>query len=141
MRDLVDAIRLPATDPDASLNVREVRRYVREVLAPDAEGINLGDIDVVTSEIATNALLHTRSGKPGGGLRVAVFSNAERVRLEFEDDGGAETVPSIPDSVAESGRGLMIVRELADAWGIWQQESPQREVTVWVEVLRRPRNV
>ncbi|WP_148108643.1 ATP-binding protein, partial [Actinomadura sp. WAC 06369] len=75
------------------MDVREVRRRVRCELQRHGEDSGNGDVDVMVSEIATNALLHTASGRPGGGVDVVVRAAADRVRVEITDDGGAATLP------------------------------------------------
>lgn len=121
------------------LGVRDVRRYVRETvvaaLAGRVHGFDLGDVDLMVAEIVTNAVLHSDSGRPGGGVRVSVLVSAERIRVEVQDDGGARTRPMIPaqrGKWAESGRGLMVVHGLADACGSFTGAAGC--VTVWFEV-------
>ncbi|GLZ13015.1 ATP-binding protein [Actinomadura sp. NBRC 104425] len=117
------------------VDVRAVRRFVREAVS-SGSSVDLGDVDLLTAEIATNAVRHTASGKPGGGVWVTVLSAPERVRVEIQDDGGADTLPEIPagDEWGESGRGLLLVSELAHAWGVKVTGDGQRQVTVWFEV-------
>jgi anti-sigma regulatory factor (Ser/Thr protein kinase) len=114
--------------------VRGVRRFVRSVLAALGSRVDLGDVAVMVSEVATNAYRYSASGKPGGGVRVAVLGAAGRVRVEIQDDGGAVTVPAIPAEAGVRGRGLLLVQELSDAWGYRVDESGDRRVTVWFEV-------
>lgn len=78
-----------------------------------------GEVLVCVSELATNAFLH--GVPPGRGFRVQVWlNNAGLLRLEVHDSG--DGVPRIPDAGAdadgESGRGLLLVSELADTWGV-----------------------
>ncbi|WP_170177691.1 ATP-binding protein [Thermomonospora umbrina] len=114
------------------MDVREVRRFVRKRL--DGTGVDAADLSVVVSEVATNAVTHSLSGKPGGRLRVAVLVARDRVRLEFTDDGGLPGRPKGPDGAEEGGRGLLIVAGLTDAWG-WDVGDDGR-TTVWVDMLR-----
>ncbi|HEX2315236.1 MAG TPA: ATP-binding protein, partial [Thermomonospora sp.] len=95
---------------------------------------DMGDIDLVASEIVTNAVTHSASGGPDGRLLVSVLVARDRVRLEFTDDGGAFTRPGIPPCPDEGGRGLLIVSGLADMWG-WDVGGDGR-LTVWAELLR-----
>jgi anti-sigma regulatory factor (Ser/Thr protein kinase) len=130
----VEAVRFPAEEvsPDARVNVREVRAYLREVLT--GAGVDLGDMDLMAAEIVTNAVRHTASGRPGGQVRVAVIATDERVRVEITDQGGTETEPCIPPYPVLGGRGLLIVQELAARWD-WSRGRDGR-TTVWFEMPR-----
>jgi two-component sensor histidine kinase len=117
-----------------ALDVRAVRAFVGQTLRPVTDRIDLADVDLMTAEIATNALRYSASGHPGGGLWVTVLRSADRVRLEFQDDGGAKTVPTVRADHGESGRGLLLVAGLSAAWGYEIGENGQRRITVWFEV-------
>src|SRR5262249_4773680 len=81
------------------------------------------------SELATNAVLHGRSGRPGGRVAVRAMLRAGRVRVEVEDEGG----PWRPGGGqnGQSGRGLAIVGQLASRWG---RDDYSGRRTVWFEV-------
>jgi anti-sigma regulatory factor (Ser/Thr protein kinase) len=75
------------------------------------------DVDLVVSELVTNALLHTGAGEGG----------EEKIRLELDLSGGRLTcrvvdsspLPPMPEEAAdtaESGRGLVLVEALAAEW-------------------------
>jgi anti-sigma regulatory factor (Ser/Thr protein kinase) len=131
----VAATRIGCGEGDwVGVNPREVRAYVREVLA--SEAVDLDDIELMTSEIATNAGRHSRSGTAGGGLWVTVLRSPDRVRVEFQDDGGGNSAPDIPKSAAETGRGLQIVDALSSSWGWSVGADGARRITVWFEVER-----
>ncbi|WP_176611404.1 ATP-binding protein [Actinomadura sp. WMMB 499] len=129
--------------PGKKLDVREVRARVRRTLAGAlggrTVGFDLDDIDLMVCEIATNAVRHTASGEPGGGIRVTVMVTASstRLRVEVQDDGGAAHVPGIPSRTfewSESGRGLLVVDGLAHDWGTAVDRDGRG--TVWFEVVR-----
>jgi anti-sigma regulatory factor (Ser/Thr protein kinase) len=96
------------------------RRLVAEVLAVAGSCPAADDAALVVDELAANAVEHTRSGK-GGEIRVTVAAApCEWVLILVGDDGPDEgTVPAIPAqrSSAESGRGLLLVAALSDAYG------------------------
>ncbi|MBF9073676.1 ATP-binding protein [Streptacidiphilus fuscans] len=79
------------------------------------------DAILLLSELATNAVVHTASTRMLCG---AALLPDGRIRVEVHDDTPARcTLPSVPDAAdacgdEESGRGLFIVQQLADAWGI-----------------------
>jgi anti-sigma regulatory factor (Ser/Thr protein kinase) len=70
---------------------------------------------LVVSEFVTNAVVHTGSTvisctlQLGGGL----------LRVEVTDQGTGRTSPVIRHAAADEvcGRGLMLVNEIAEAWG------------------------
>ncbi|MEU5213151.1 ATP-binding protein [Streptomyces sp. NPDC020742] len=95
--------------------VGEVRRELRQLLsrwtAPG--GGELTEVaTLLTSELVTNALVHAEGGA------VVTARVGDRLRVEVRD--GTPGRPEIPTPTTEdtSGRGLMLVRALADAWGI-----------------------
>ncbi|WP_046472008.1 ATP-binding protein [Allosalinactinospora lopnorensis] len=77
------------------------------------------------SEAFANAVEHTRSGGPGGRVVRALHVPAPgRVRLVIVDDGATATAPRVPRQrtareweTAEHGRGLLLIDNLASAWG------------------------
>ncbi|MEU8505673.1 ATP-binding protein [Streptomyces brevispora] len=74
------------------------------------------DIKLCVSELATNALLH--GVPPGREFSVGIHRGEELVRLEVRDSGPGLPVVQQPGDDACSGRGLHLVRELADDFGV-----------------------
>ncbi|WP_405931578.1 ATP-binding protein [Streptomyces sp. NBC_00827] len=90
----------------------------------------LETVELLASEVIANAVLY--SAAP---CDVAVTRTDERLRVEVTD-----TDPSLPSAVEagpndESGRGLLLVDALADAWGM-QPEPPGK--TTWFEITPEP---
>ncbi|WP_435057718.1 ATP-binding protein [Streptomyces sp. bgisy060] len=80
---------------------------------------NTGDIRLVVSELATNALTHGSDSEHGFLVRLEPDDGG--VRLEVHDSRDLHqplTGPACPDPEAETGRGLVIVDALAARWGI-----------------------
>lgn len=77
------------------------------------EGELADSLALVTSELASNAVLHARTpfvvrvGEVDGQVRVSVFDHSVRL---------PERRPLGPDAV--TGRGLAIIESLADVWGV-----------------------
>ncbi|GAA3739263.1 ATP-binding protein [Salinactinospora qingdaonensis] len=83
------------------------------------------------SELATNALRHTRSGTPDGVYTLLAERFPTGLRLTCRDDGDLGTDrfrvtaerrhlspdPAGYDPQSESGRGLLLVDALSTAWG------------------------
>ncbi len=119
--------------PPQSTSVAEARRLVRSLLASSREAgraANAALADtaaVVVSELVTNALLHA-------GTPIVLAGRIEedrRLRLEVEDGGRHLPVPRHYASTAGTGRGLRLIEELSEAWGV---EQHARGKTVWCVV-------
>jgi serine/threonine-protein kinase RsbW len=108
------------TFPGRPQQARLVRRFVAFLLedCPHAD-----DAVQAVAELAGNALIHTRSGRPGGTFVVEVRRTQGRVAVSVTDQGGSleDSGPHTKrhyDDLAENGRGLPIVADLAThvAW-------------------------
>jgi serine/threonine-protein kinase RsbW len=96
--------------------VAQARRFVARALdgCPAAD-----DAVLCVSELASNALQHTRSGQ-GGRFQVLVWRGRVSACVAVIDDGARRTpAPRAhdPGDLAESGHGLHVVAGLAAAWG------------------------
>lgn len=93
-----------------------VSRYLNARHCP-AEAAD--DILLCTSELAANAVLHSRSGLPGGHFSVEIaFYARQAVRVTIEDSGGPWAERGDGDPDAECGRGLHVVAALSADMGI-----------------------
>ena len=120
--------------PGVKRSVSAARRCVAEVLIV-AGHEDVSDVQLVVSELATNAVAHTTSGEPGGFITVEVSSlDAVTAYIEVIDDGSAVTVPEVHNADADEcgGRGLWLVEALAAGWGV-RDEGYRRRV-VWAEI-------
>jgi anti-sigma regulatory factor (Ser/Thr protein kinase) len=89
------------------------RRAARALLA---ETPCVDDAELIVSELAGNAILHTRSALEGGQFRVVVESKAGWARVEVHDDGPLPRERDA-DQDGESGRGWELVAALSARWG------------------------
>src|SRR5699024_12500816 len=83
--------------------VRSIRARVREFLDRMGHGAEaLDDAELAVSELATNALLHSRSGPTGGVMTLFLRSVGTRLRGAASDHGGREAEAECP---REAGGG------------------------------------
>ena len=100
--------------PGVKDQVARARLFVGDVLdgCPAAD-----DAVLLTSELVTNAIAHTASGR-GGKVIVTVYRGDTGVRVDVLDDGSDQAPVVHPVGEArESGFGLGLVDLMADRWG------------------------
>ncbi|MFF5425743.1 MULTISPECIES: ATP-binding protein [unclassified Streptomyces] len=107
--------------------VPEVRHALRALLRAWG-GPGASDVaELLTSELVTNALVHTDHGAV-----VTATVVPEQLRVEVRDFVPGLTPPPVPPAHdGTHGRGLVLVRELADSWGV--EEHGVGKV-VWFEL-------
>lgn len=94
--------------------VPEVRRALRELLAHWGRSGRSETAELLTSEIVTNALVHTDQE----ALLTATVG-PRGLRVEVRDFEGRRPRLRIPNAdEGTHGRGLLLVQSLADAWGV-----------------------
>ncbi|MEU1043499.1 ATP-binding protein [Streptomyces sp. NPDC005907] len=94
--------------------VPEVRRALRELLRHWGRPGHSETAELLTSELVTNALIHTEHD----ALLTATVS-PHALRVEVRDFVGRRPRLGVP--IADDGthgRGLVLVQSLADAWGV-----------------------
>ncbi|MGW1892324.1 ATP-binding protein [Streptomyces sp. NPDC002004] len=93
------------------ISVRRARRLVTARLS-DWDMSEVADtVELLASELVTNALRHTR-----GPLRLNMRMSSARLRCEVEDTSPACPVRRTADPDAEGGRGTELLDLLAEAW-------------------------
>ncbi|TKA13159.1 ATP-binding protein [Actinacidiphila oryziradicis] len=111
---------------DTPESVGAARTFVSDALGRWGIAERQDDIRLCVSEMVTNALAHGASASCGFILRV--IASAQQLRVEVEDLGGGQPVRRTPGWEDTSGRGLLLVDELADDWGVDEQAVGK---TVW----------
>nr|WP_245646322.1 ATP-binding protein [Nocardiopsis trehalosi] len=111
---------------------RAARHIIRAALGSGHSRMDAAVL--VTSELVSNAVLHTLSGAHGGEVCLRVTVNTAAVRIDVSDAGTLERMPpgpvELPPSLdQEHGRGLALVAHLSDAWGTALHTSGRR--TTW----------
>lgn len=90
------------------------RHLIRAAVAAWGAWERADEIELAADELMTNALVHTE-----GGGHVGMRLTADgRIRIEVEDSSSALPRPREAGDWAVSGRGLLLVDRLADAWGV-----------------------
>jgi anti-sigma regulatory factor (Ser/Thr protein kinase) len=104
--------------------VRDARELARETLATWGLTELSETVELLVSELVTNAVCH---GAGDIGLRLI---RAGSLLCEVRDDGYDLPTLRSTDVTAETGRGLQLVTALAERWGA--QRTPTGKV-VWFE--------
>lgn len=118
--------------PGMPEQVGAARRFAVAVAprAADADAVR-----TVVSELVTNALSYTASGKADGWFVVQVTDMGDRVRIRVFDRGDPVNVPHMANDMrdlnAESGRGLGVVAALAKDWGV---DGDSGGYAVWADL-------
>lgn len=100
----------------------------------------LGDVILVASELVANAVTHS-GGSPDDRLCFTATLASGRLRIAVSDPGRTDQVAHLRESggMTEGGWGLLIVDQLATAWG---QErlgnGPDAVSRVWADLALPP---
>lgn len=104
---------IPARPEDVSVARREVHRFLVDHDVPDGVA---ADVQLVASELVTNAVQHAGTSPIGVEVRVRPLHEVTLSVANIGSTAGIPPVPtwSIPPGLVPSGRGLGIVRQLTD---------------------------
>ncbi|MFF2567521.1 SpoIIE family protein phosphatase [Streptomyces sp. NPDC058084] len=110
--------------------IAAAREQVRQLLHDWSDPDQVDSAVLMVSEMVTNVLVHT----DGDALLVAevvCLGNARRLRVEVADASDELPHRRHPGEMASSGRGLILMEMLADAWGV----DPRGEgKAIWFEL-------
>jgi anti-sigma regulatory factor (Ser/Thr protein kinase) len=121
---------LAASFAGVPASVARARRFVAAMLAGD-HGDLCDAAALVVSELASNAVSHCAKD-----FTVAIDDGTDVVRVTVTDEGPGRPVIRRPSPTELHGRGLQIVRELSDAWGV-ELRPDRRGKAVWFELRDR----
>ncbi len=110
--------------PQASAGARRAIRALADQLPA---GAPIDDLQLVVSELMSNAIRH---GQSGNDITLRVFRQGTRLRVEVRNSGAPFAVPDAADPLAESGRGLALVRAVTARLGVGRERG---RVLVWCE--------
>ena len=115
------------TIPGRAEHVSEARSLVRKAIGADNPAADVAIL--LTSEIVTNAVLHSNSRRAGGTILLLVTEVSGGLRVEVTDNGSDLGAPVVKGDVyASDGHGLYLVQALADQWGYVRDRTG---TTVW----------
>ncbi|BCM67969.1 MULTISPECIES: ATP-binding SpoIIE family protein phosphatase [Streptomyces] len=115
---------------DEPERIAEARQHLRELLHDWRSADQVDSAVLLVSEMVTNVLVHTDADALL--LAEVVGEGAgRRLRVEVFDSGDDLPHRRRPGELASSGRGLMLIELLADAWGV----DPRGEgKSIWFEL-------
>jgi anti-sigma regulatory factor (Ser/Thr protein kinase) len=114
------------------------REFIARALRPD--DARLDTAVLLTSELVTNSVTHSQSGRLGGTVTITLISVPDGIRVEVIDDG-SENEPAVRLSqvespeLIESGRGLQLVEFLSANWGYYRDTAG---TVTWFELTEQP---
>ncbi|MFD0883624.1 ATP-binding protein [Streptosporangium algeriense] len=120
--------------PGKEISIPIAREWARDLLTGQIAAPVLDDVLLLLSEVVTNAVTHSNSGRPPGGqVTVRMTYAPGDVRVRVTDDGSSTSAPIVrtPDPDEDGGRGLWLVNLLATAWGELHGEATR---SVWFRI-------
>jgi anti-sigma regulatory factor (Ser/Thr protein kinase) len=111
-------------------SVARARHFVTDLLSDQPREI-VEAAELMVSELATNSVRHAHSD-----FEVAVHRSRDELRVEVSDHGQGQPVLRSPTLSELTGRGLRIVEDLSEDWGI--TPSPGSKVVWFTLRLRAP---
>ena len=118
------------TIPGRPEEVSGVRAFITRTLAAASRRrrVDSDAATLLTSELVTNAILHTMSGADQGTVTVVVVDVPDGVLVEVIDDGSDGTPVVKRNVLTTNGHGLLLVQQLAAQWGYLRDPAG---TTVW----------
>jgi anti-sigma regulatory factor (Ser/Thr protein kinase) len=123
-------MRFRRTFPSRPDSVPAARRFVLGTLTAVPDSV-LDAVGVMVSELATNALLYA-----GTVFEVTVEQHDGILRVGLTDFGGGEPQIQQRPPTVPHGRGLRIVNELSNDWGVVPSSEDEGK-TVWFTLILR----
>ena len=128
LQDFLELGALPGAVPCARLHARQV--IWEWGLARLADSV-----EIIVSEIVTNAVQASRSLEWTHSVRLWLLSDKARVLILVWDANPQPPVRVDADDEAESGRGLLLVETISDQWGSFATRETGGKA-VWAAVTQ-----
>jgi anti-sigma regulatory factor (Ser/Thr protein kinase) len=112
--------------PSSTSSPQLARAFLRSTLETwQLDGF--GDItELLVTELVANVVTHV-----GSPMTLRVARTPTMMRVEIDDSSPEVPVVRHPDTADEHGRGVLLVDQLANAWGV---EPRAQGKTVWFEL-------
>lgn len=120
------AARAKTVLPCHPTSVPAARRFVRSALRRIGGTQHLDVAVLLTSELATNAVLHARSD-----FELRVSADRDSVRVETTDESPSPPIIRGTSAETPGGNGMVLVSRLASTWGYQPTEDGK---VVWFEL-------
>ena len=115
------------TLPGQPQHVRQARHFVAGTIGGKYRQHDTALL--LTSELVTNAVEHSKSGRPGGTLDLVISATCAALLISVTDQGPVAGLPAISAPPGgTSGNGLVLVDSLSDGWGYRHDGG---RTTVW----------
>lgn len=114
----------------AAASVPTARRVAVEVLAAWGAPHDLGDAGLLVSELVANVVDHV-GGESAFTLEVTL--SGDWLRISVADGSAIRPVVRELEGDSPRGRGMRLVQQIADRWGVEDHEGGKR---VWLELAR-----
>ncbi len=105
---------------------------VRVAASAGVTGMANQVVELLSSELLANAVLHGTEHAADQPIRIEFTSDDEWVRVAITDNVAARPVVLHPEPIAPAGRGMAIVEAMSHRWGV--DEHAEGGKTVWFEL-------
>jgi anti-sigma regulatory factor (Ser/Thr protein kinase) len=119
------------TFPAEAESASRARTFVSHLLTEHDLSYLVQDVRLVTSELATNAMLHARTP-----FTVSLEQLVRIVLLTVEDGSPSTPEPVGARDMDTHGRGLFLVDHTSHDWGV--RKGPEGTKSVWASFETRP---
>ncbi|MGW2330608.1 ATP-binding protein [Streptomyces sp. NPDC001700] len=118
-----------AADPS---QLADLRRAVRAELAAWGMSSLAHEVELITTELASNVIKHVGEGS---AATLVLDAGADQLRVELHDKSDKEPQRLHPTYDDESGRGLQLLTALSPSWGTIRTAAGK---AVWCELSLTP---
>jgi serine phosphatase RsbU (regulator of sigma subunit)/anti-sigma regulatory factor (Ser/Thr protein kinase) len=119
------------TDP---AQIRGARQEVKALMHDWSDPDQTDAAALLVSELVTNVLVHTDEDAVLTACLLGTPGN-RRLRVDVGDRNDDMPHPRTPGELASSGRGLLLIQQLSDAWGV----NPHGDgKAIWFELHESP---